>query len=105
MAKNIEEAWAHNRMLAEAASYAWHFSTPGSLNLSGLDATGAPDTGRFVYVNSNKDIRWLIEQCKALKLAPSMAIFDASFLRNAVAYDRAGQLPQGSFCQIIFLRR
>ena len=100
--KNIEEAWAHNRMLAEAGVLRMAFLDPGSLNLSGLDATGAPDTGGFVYVNSNKDIRWLIEQCKALKLAPSMAIFDASFLRNAVAYDRAGQLPQGSFAKLYF---
>lgn len=100
--KTIEEAWAHNRILAEAGVLRMAFLDPGSLNLSGLDETGAPDTGEFVYANSNKDIRWLIEQCKDLKLAPSMAIFDASFLRNAVAYDAAGQLPQGSFAKLYF---
>lgn len=100
--KTIDQAWAHNRTLAEAGVLRMAFLDPGSLNLSGLDETGAPDAGEFVYANSNKDIRWLMGQCSELKLAPSMAIFDASFLRNTVAYQQAGQLPQGAFAKLYF---
>tara|TARA_B110000444_G_scaffold261157_1_gene311507 strand:+ start:5158 stop:6030 length:873 start_codon:yes stop_codon:yes gene_type:complete len=100
--KTIEEAWSHNRILAEAGHLRMAFVDPGSLNLSGLDETGAPDNSEFVYTNSNKNISWLMEQCRELRLAPSMAIFDASFLRNAVAYDKSGQLPQGAFIKLYF---
>jgi 3-keto-5-aminohexanoate cleavage enzyme len=98
----VEDAWNHNRALAEAGVLRMAFLDPGSLNLGRLENSGAPDAGEFVYANSNKNIRWIMEQCAQLKLAPSMAIFDASFLRNAVAYEKSGQLAQGAFAKLYF---
>jgi uncharacterized protein (DUF849 family) len=44
----------------------------------------------------------MLEQCHALRLAPSMAIFDPSFLRMALAIEKAGGLPPGCFVKLYF---
>ena len=69
----IETRWAHHEALARLTPLA--LVDPGSVSLGG-DA---------VYINSHADARYGFERCAALGLAPSVSIFDPSFLRVALA--------------------
>ena len=61
---------------------------PGSVSLGG-DA---------VYINSHADAHYGFERCAALGLAPSVSIFDPSFLRVALA----AELPAGALIKLYF---
>lgn len=74
---------------------------PGSLNLGGVDADGVP-TGAFVYRNSFDAIGRAFEICRDAQLGPSLAIYEPGFLRAALAWWRAGLLPQGSMIKLYF---
>ena len=72
---------------------------PGSLNLGRLGDDGLP-TGTFVYANSFDRIRDVFELHRAHALGPSLAIYEPGFLRTALAYWRAGQLPAGTMIKL-----
>jgi 3-keto-5-aminohexanoate cleavage enzyme len=74
---------------------------PGSVNLGRLDEQGVP-TGGLVYTNSFEDIARGFDICRELQLGPSMAIFEPGFLRAALAYWRAGLLPEGAMVKLYF---
>ena len=74
----IETRWAHHEALARLTPLA--LVDPGSVSLGG-DA---------VYINSHADAHYGFERCAALGLAPSVSIFDPSFLRVALAAEPAG---------------
>jgi uncharacterized protein (DUF849 family) len=74
---------------------------PGSVNLGGVDAQGVP-RGGFVYANSFDTIDRAFEICRDHELGPSLAIYEPGFLRAALAWWRAGQLPRGSMFKLYF---
>jgi uncharacterized protein (DUF849 family) len=74
-------------------------SDPGSVNLGSASGDGVP-SGAFVYANSFDDIAHQLALCHEHQLGPSFAIYEPGFLRAVVAYDRAGQLPAGSFVKL-----
>ena len=99
----IEHRWAHHSILAESGTLRAAYVDPGSVNLGGSDAEGLPsgELG-FVYENSFADVRWLFEQCRRLRVGPSMAIYEPGFLRTVLAYERAGRLPAGALAKLYF---
>ena len=72
---------------------------PGSLNLGRLGDDGLP-TGAFVYANPFDRIRDVFELHRTHALGPSLAIYEPGFLRTALAYWRAGQLPAGTMIKL-----
>lgn len=74
---------------------------PGSVNLGGTDADGVPQGG-FVYTNTFDGIERAFEICRHERLGPSLAIYEPGFLRAALAWWRAGRLPQGSMIKLYF---
>jgi len=74
---------------------------PGSVNLGGTDADGVP-AGGFVYTNTFDDIARAFEICRDHGLGPSLAIYEPGFLRTALAWSRAGRIPQGSMVKLYF---
>ena len=68
---------------------------PGSLNLGPVDADGVP-VGSYVYSNSFDAIGAQMTQATRDRVGPSLAIYEPGFLRCALAWWRAGRLPQGS---------
>jgi 3-keto-5-aminohexanoate cleavage enzyme len=74
---------------------------PGSVNLGGVDHDGVPQGG-FVYANSFEAIGRAFEICRDAQLGPSLAIYEPGFLRAALAWWRAGLLPQGSMIKLYF---
>jgi uncharacterized protein (DUF849 family) len=87
----VEESYAHLTPLVEA----------GALRIGVCDA-GSVNLGRFVYVNSRRDIDYQLALCRRLALGPSMAIFEPGFLRTAVSYWRAGKVPSGAMVKLYF---
>ena len=96
-AETIEEKTSHLEPLKKAFGLRMGFVDPGSVNLGPTDEAGAPLPTAFVYTNSPADIAYKFELCRRLGLGPGMAIFEPGFLRHALAYHRAGRLPQGAF--------
>jgi uncharacterized protein (DUF849 family) len=98
----MRERWDHQRLLAEQGLLDMAWLDPGSVNFIELDAEGLPIDSPFVYINSNSDIRWILQQCSELKLGPAIAIFDTSFLRIVHAIERAGRMPPGALVKLYF---
>jgi 3-keto-5-aminohexanoate cleavage enzyme len=74
---------------------------PGSVNLGRADAEGVP-VGGIVYANSYETIARAFDICRSQRLGPSLAIYEPGFLRTALAYWRAGRLPQGAMVKFYF---
>lgn len=101
-AETIEEKTSHIEPLAKAFPLRMGFVDPGSTNLTPTQDSGAPFPAEWVYANSPSDIAYKFELCRKLGLGPGMAIFEPGFLRTALAYHRAGQLPEGAFLRFYF---
>ena len=98
---SIEERYAHIPALAEAAVTRIGLIDPGSVNLGPNGTDGLP-TGQSIYVNTFADARHMFDTCNAHGLAASVSIFEPGFLRVALAYHRAGQMPRGSLIKLYF---
>jgi uncharacterized protein (DUF849 family) len=98
----IHERLAHHRLLAEARLLRVAFCDPGSTNLGASDEDGLPAPVDFVYAHTPREIRWWFDDLTALQLGPMYSIFEPSFLRVPLAYERAGRLPRGSFIKLYF---
>jgi len=88
----IETRWAHHVELARAGVSSVGLVDPGSVSLG----------GDRVYINTHDDARYMVERCAELGLAPSVSIFDPSFLRVALAFHAAGELPRGALIKLYF---
>ncbi len=98
----IADRMAHHQALVASCGLRIGLIDPGSLNLTTADAEGLPSTGGIVYANSPADIHFVFELLAELQLGPSMAIYEPTFLRYALAFQRAGRLPQGSLAKFYF---
>lgn len=100
--QSIQQRWGHHEILAERGLIHAAVVDPGSVNLGGTGEDGLPRLGDYVYVNSNSDIRYMMERCEQLGLGPSMAIYEPGFFRVPLAYQAAGKLPAGTFSKFYF---
>jgi uncharacterized protein (DUF849 family) len=98
----IENRWRHQVELAEAGLCRMGLVDPGSVSLGVLDEEHLPMAIDLVYVNSFADARYMVERCGELGLAPSISIFDPSFLRVALAFHEQGALPPGAMVKLYF---
>jgi uncharacterized protein (DUF849 family) len=99
---SIEARWGHHQRLLDAGVLRVGLVDPGSVSLGWLDDRGLPTPLDFVYVNTFADARYMVESCARLELAPSVSIFDPSFLRIALAFHHAGALPPGAIIKLYF---
>lgn len=98
----IAERWGHHRALVEAGVLRMAYADPGSVNLGHIGAEGDRRPSSFVYVNSHADFAHMVDGCRELALAPSIAVFEPGFLRVVLAYVEAGALPAGAFVKLYF---
>jgi uncharacterized protein (DUF849 family) len=99
---SIETRWAHQVELARAGVCEMGLVDPGSVSLGLLDDQGLPMSLDLLYINTFADARYMVERCAELGLAPSISIFDPSFLRVALAFHHAGALPPGALVKLYF---
>jgi len=88
----VESRFCHIEPLAARGALRIGIVDPGSVNLG----------ARFAYVNSGSDIEQQVALCERFGLAPSLAVFEAGFLRAARSYWRAGRLPAGAMLRFYF---
>jgi 3-keto-5-aminohexanoate cleavage enzyme len=98
----IEARWRHNAELARLGLCRVGLVDPGSVSLGFLGEDGLPLPLDLVYVNTHRDARHMLLQCAELGLAPSISIFDPSFLRVALAFAAAGRMPAGALLKLYF---
>lgn len=100
--ETVRDKTSHIEPLAKAFPLRMGFVDPGSLNLMPLGDDGKPAPAEWVYANSPADVAYKFALCDRLGLGPGMAIFEPGFLRAALAYERAGAMPQGAFLRFYF---
>lgn len=100
--KTIAEKTSHLEPLKRLFPLRMGFVDPGSVNLVPTGEDGKPFPTDWVYANSPADIDYKFALCKRLGLGPGMAIFEPGFLRTALAYVRAGAMPEGAFLRFYF---
>jgi uncharacterized protein (DUF849 family) len=90
--------------LASCAAYGAKMAPldTGSINLVNTAPNGAPGSQRYLYINSFEDLEAINAELVAAQLGPSIAVFDPTFLRIALAYHRAGVLPPGTLLKLYF---
>jgi len=98
----VEDRYGHIPQIAAAGVLRMGIVDPGSVNLGGFEADGAPSASETVYLNSNADIRYMVDTCTRLDVPISFSIFDGSFMRTAVAYVRSGRVRSGGQIKIFF---
>jgi 3-keto-5-aminohexanoate cleavage enzyme len=96
------ERFGHIDELAEEGLVRCGVCDPGTMIIGWADERGLPSRDSFVYTNTVADIEAALEQCARHGLGPSMAIYEPGFLRNALAYWRAGHLPSGALLKLYF---
>jgi uncharacterized protein (DUF849 family) len=89
----IAERYAHVEELADEGLLRLAILDPGSLSLGPVDAEGLPVPIDLVYQNTFADVRYMADACTRRGLAAHVSIFEAGFLRVALAYHAAGRLP------------
>jgi uncharacterized protein (DUF849 family) len=99
---SIEERYGHHALLAREGTIRCGALDTGSVNLGASSGDGWPMPMDFVYTNSPNDIRAMAESCRALRLGPSVAIFEPGFLRVVLAAHRKGALPPGTLVKFYF---
>lgn len=98
----VERRYGHIPEIARAGALRMGIVDPGSLNIAGFDPDGTPASSDVVYLNSNADIRYMVDTCTELEVPISFSIFDGSFMRTAVAYVRSGRIRHGGQIKIFF---
>jgi len=98
----VEARYGHIPQIAAAGVLRMGIVDPGSVNLGSFESDGAPSPSETVYLNSNADIRYMVDTCTELEVPISFSIFDGSFMRTAVAYVQSGRIRHGGQIKIFF---
>jgi 3-keto-5-aminohexanoate cleavage enzyme len=98
----IAQKLGHIDLLAAEGLVRFGVCDPGTMVIGWADERGLPSRDSFLYENTYGDIEWALAQCARLRLGPSLAIYEPGFLRNALAYWRAGALAPGALVKLYF---
>lgn len=90
---NIQERYSHIDELAAAGVLRMSIVDPGSVSLGPVGPDGVPLPIDLVYQNTFADVRHMVDRCTHIGCAAHVSIFEPGFLRVALAYHAAGQLP------------
>ena len=76
---------------------------PGSVNMNGALADGQPDPElSIVFANDYATLHRVLDHYAENAIPSSISIWDPTFLRAAMAYERAGRFAPGSFLKLFF---
>ena len=98
----VAQRYGHLPAIARAGCLTMGIVDPGSVNIGTFDADGTPSTHDTIYLNSNADVRYMVDTCDGLRVPVNFSIFDGSFMRMAAAYLRAGRIRHGGIVKIFF---
>ena len=98
----MQQRWRHMEVMADAGLVRMGVLDPGSTNVANSGAGGVPGPSRNVYAVSIDEIEYIMDLYRQIRIGPSMAIYDPSYLYTAVAYHRAGRMPPGAMAKLYF---
>ena len=98
----MAERLSHLRPLVARAGLRVGIMDPGCVNVTWADEEGLPDPGLGPYVNTVAEIREGFALNDELKLGPSIAIYEPTWLNHTLAFHRAGRLPRGAMIKLYF---
>ena len=90
----------HIMLIDDAIGLEFGCVDPGGVPIARLDEEGLPRG--FYYASSFDQIRSAFAQMEARKLGVQLAIYEPSYLRVALAYHKAGRLPEGAVVNFYF---
>ena len=98
----VEERFAHQLLLADAGALRMAFVDPGATVFGWPGDDGAPAPDGIVYAHNYDAMTYAIDQARQRGLGMHFAIFEPGWLRNVLAYWRAGRLGAGAFVKFYF---
>jgi 3-keto-5-aminohexanoate cleavage enzyme len=98
----LEERFAHQFLLHDAGALRLAFVDPGATVFGWPGPDGAPAPDGIVYSFNYDAMSYAIDEGRAHGMAMHFAIFEPGWLRNVMAYWRAGRLSPGSFVKFYF---
>jgi 3-keto-5-aminohexanoate cleavage enzyme len=99
---HMEDRFEHQFMLNEAGALQLAFVDPGAVIFGSPGVDGAPLPDGFLYHFNFDAMSYVIGEAAKRQMAMHFACFEPGWLRNVMAYWRAGTLPQGSFVKFYF---
>jgi uncharacterized protein (DUF849 family) len=102
IAPTMEERLAHYGPLAAEAGLRIGMVDPGCVNVTWADDDGLPAPGLGPYVNDIDGVHYAFGLCAQLGLAPSVSIYEPTWLNHTLAFHRAGRLPRGTMLKLYF---
>lgn len=98
-----ELLWAHNLELRREGLAAMSLVDPGSVNIGMRpDGVVSPLLGNRPYTNSHAATEYRLIESGRAGLAPSISIFDPSFLRAIIGFHFRGLIPPGAMLKLYF---
>ena len=98
----LPEKFAHQWALADAGALRLAFVDPGATIFGSPGPDGAPLPEGYLYAFGYDAMSYAVDQGMARGLGMHFACFEPGWLRNVLAYWRAGRLSPGSFVKFYF---
>jgi uncharacterized protein (DUF849 family) len=98
----MEDRFEHQFLLNDAGALQLAFVDPGAVIFGSPGPDGAPLPDGYVYYFNFDAMSYVIAEAGKRQMAMHFACFEPGWVRNVMAYWRAGQLPPGSFVKFYF---
>jgi 3-keto-5-aminohexanoate cleavage enzyme len=98
----LEEKFGHQWGLHEAGALRLAFVDPGATVFGSPGPDGAPVAEGYLYAFNYDAMSYAIDEGRARGMGMHFACFEPGWLRNVLAYWRAGRLSAGSFVKFYF---
>ncbi|MGA2306537.1 MAG: 3-keto-5-aminohexanoate cleavage protein [Acidimicrobiales bacterium] len=100
--ETVEERFAHQFLLHDAGALRLAFVDPGATIFGWPAADGAPAPDGYVYFFNYDAMAYAIDEGRRRGMGMHFACFEPGWVRNVMAYWRAGRLSPGSFVKFYF---
>ena len=101
-ADTMEDGFAHQFLLHDAGALRVAFVDPGATIFGTPGPDGAPNPDGYVYAFNYDAMGYAIDEGARRGMGMHFACFEPGWLRNVMAYWRAGRLSPGSFVKFYF---
>ena len=98
----LEDRFAHQFLLHQAGALRLAFVDPGATIFGSPGPDGTPEPDGYVYWFNYDAITYAIDQGAKRGMGMHFACFEPGWVRNVMAYWRAGRMPAGSFVKFYF---
>jgi 3-keto-5-aminohexanoate cleavage enzyme len=98
----IQQRASHLEALAEDDLLKLAIVDMGTTNMGKIEEDGLPTRSDALFVNTNGDAHYMFELCTRHRVGPSVGVIEPGSLRVALAFWRAGRMPEGAIIRMMF---